>query len=106
MRIPRSLGYLLFASLGMTATGRAQSGLDSVSIRLTKVNGSIYMADGVGGFGGGNVAASVGPDGILLVDDMYAGMVPKLEQSLKSLSPLPIRIVVNTHFHGDHIQGD
>jgi cyclase len=64
------------------------------------------MADCVNGFGGGNVAASIGPDGILLVDDMYKAMVPKLQQSLKGLSPLPIRIVVNTHFHGDHIQGN
>jgi cyclase len=106
MRIVRSLCCFLPALLGLAAAAGAQSGLDSVRIRLTKVNGSIYLADGVGGFGGGNVAASVGADGILLVDDMYAAMVPKLEESLKGLSPLPIRIVVNTHFHGDHIQGD
>lgn len=106
MRIGRSLNFIALATLGITATARAQSGLDSVTIRLTKASGSVYMADGVGGFGGGNVAASVGTDGILLVDDMYSGMVPKLEQSLKTLSPLPIRIVLNTHFHGDHIQGD
>ena len=105
MRIARLLHSLVLV-LGATATARGQSGLDSVSIRLAKVSGSVYMADGVGGFGGGNVAASVGPDGILLVDDMYAGMVPKLEQSLKTLSALPIRLVLNTHFHGDHIQGD
>ena len=90
MRISRSLCCVVLALLaGVTPPTHAQSGLDSVTIRLTKVNGSVYMADGVGGFGGGNVAASVGPDGILLVDDMYAGMVPKLEQALKTLSPCP-----------------
>jgi len=64
------------------------------------------MADGINGFGGGNVAASVGPDGILLVDDMYKAMVPKLQRALAGASSLPIRIVINTHFHGDHIQGN
>ncbi|MES2405262.1 MAG: hypothetical protein V4567_13130, partial [Pseudomonadota bacterium] len=50
---------------------------------------SVYMADCVDGFGGGNVAASIGPDGILLVDDMYAAMAPKLQAALAKISPLP-----------------
>jgi glyoxylase-like metal-dependent hydrolase (beta-lactamase superfamily II) len=84
----------------------AQGNLDAVSVRLIPAAGSVYMADCVDGFGGGNVAASVGPDGILLVDDMYAAMASKLQASLAKLSALPVRIVLNTHFHGDHIQGD
>ena len=37
---------------------------------------------------------------------MFAAMVPKLKAALQTKSALPIRIVLNTHFHGDHIQGD
>jgi glyoxylase-like metal-dependent hydrolase (beta-lactamase superfamily II) len=37
---------------------------------------------------------------------MYKAMVPKLQRALAVVSPLPIRIVINTHFHGDHIQGN
>lgn len=85
---------------------RAQENLDAVSVRLIPAAGSVYMADGVGGFGGGNVAASIGSDGVLLVDDMYAAMAPKLQSAIAKVSTLPIRIVVNTHFHGDHIQAD
>ena len=95
---------IVSALAGMPAA--AQSNLDSFSVRLQKAGGSVYMADCVNGFGGGNVAASVGRDGILLVDDMYRAMVPKLQDALKTVTPLPIRIVVNTHFHGDHIQGN
>jgi glyoxylase-like metal-dependent hydrolase (beta-lactamase superfamily II) len=84
----------------------SQGNLDAVSVRLIPAAGSVYMADCVDGFGGGNVAASIGPDGILLVDDMYAAMAPKLQGALAKLSPLPVRIVLNTHFHGDHIQAD
>jgi glyoxylase-like metal-dependent hydrolase (beta-lactamase superfamily II) len=93
------------ALAGVPAAAQSNS-LDSVSVRLQKTSGSVYMADCVNGFGGGNVAASVGSDGILLVDDMYRAMVPKLQQALRTVTPLPIRIVINTHFHGDHIQGN
>lgn len=84
----------------------SQGNLDAVSVRLIPAAGSVYMADCVDGFGGGNVAASIGPDGILLVDDMYAAMAPKLQAALAKVSPLPVRIVLNTHFHGDHVQSD
>lgn len=100
-----AIGVLL-ASACSAAPGIAQSALDSITVRVRPASGAVYFVDCVNGFGGGNVAASVGPDGILLVDDMYAAMVPKLQQALKGVSPLPIRLVLNTHFHGDHIQGN
>ena len=94
---------LLFA---FVAAVSAQDGLDAVTVRAAKAAGNVYLLDCAGGFGGGNVAASVGDDGILLVDDMYAAMGPKLLAALKTLSDKPVRIVLNTHFHGDHIQGN
>ncbi|MEP6621491.1 MAG: MBL fold metallo-hydrolase [bacterium] len=106
MSIPRPLAALFMTALLCATPVHAQANLDGVTVRLTKSSGSVYMAEGVGGFGGGNVAASIGSDGVLLVDDMYEGMVPKLQQAIAGVSPLPIRIVINTHFHGDHIQGN
>ena len=106
MKILREITVLGFIGVLGTAPSAAQANLDGVTIRLRQASGSVYMADGVNGFGGGNVAASVGPDGILLVDDMYKAMVPKLQHALAGVSSLPIRIVINTHFHGDHIQGN
>ena len=90
----------------VTASGQAKSGLDAISVRITKAAGNVYFLDCVDGFGGGNVAASIGDDGILLVDDMYAAMGPKLLAALKNVSAEPVKIVLNTHFHGDHIQGN
>jgi cyclase len=106
MRLFRPMAGLLLAGVLFAARSDAQGNLDSVTVRLTRVSGSVYMADCVNGFGGGNVAVLVGADGILLVDDMFEAMVPKLQQALKGLSPLPIRVVVNTHFHRDHIEGN
>lgn len=110
------LGMQIFLNLNSFAMASESSGLsvsaytnpqdDSISVRTIKVSGSVYMLDCVNGFGGGNVAASIGEDGILLVDNMYAWMSPKLTSSLKTISDKPIKIVLNTHFHTDHIQGN
>lgn len=79
---------------------------DSIAVRMAKIEGNLYFLDCINGFGGGNVAASIGDDGILLVDDMYAAMGDKLRAALKTVSDKPVKIVVNSHFHGDHIQGN
>src|SRR5678816_2957911 len=85
--------------LAFTTSTYAQSAIDGSAVRLTKASGSVYMADIPSGEGGGNVAASVGPDGILLVDDMFAASVPRLQLALKGLTDQPVRVVINTHFH-------
>lgn len=79
---------------------------DSIKVRKVLVKGNVYMLDCVNGFAGGNVAASIGGDGILLVDDMYASMGKQLVDTVSKLATRPVRIVLNTHFHGDHIQGN
>ena len=71
--------------------------IDGSAVRLTKASGSVHMADIPNGEGGGNVAVSVGPDGILLVDDMFAASVPRLQLALKGLSDQPIRVVINNN---------
>ena len=77
-------------------------------MRVTRIGdrGDLYFLDCVNGFGGGNVTASIGEDGILLADDMYAAMSPKLLAALRSVSDKPVRMVLNSHFHGDHIEGN
>jgi len=84
----------------------AQDDPSKITVRATKAAGNVYFLDCVGGFGGGNVAASVGDDGILMVDDMFAVMAPKIQAALKPISDKPVRIILDTHFHGDHIQGN
>jgi cyclase len=79
---------------------------DSIKTRIAKIDGHLYFIDCVNGFGGGNVTASIGEDGILLADDMYAVMTAKLRASLATISAKPVRMVLNSHFHGDHIQGN
>src|SRR5947208_16428775 len=75
-----------------------------VQIKVTKVSGNIYMLEGQGG----NIAASVGEDGIVIVDDEFAPLAEKIQTALKNLgiTDKPVRFVINTHYHGDHTGGN
>lgn len=84
----------------------AQQNIDFAKLELqtVKIAEGLYVL--VGGPAQGNIAVSVGSDGVFLVDSMYAPMHQKIVDAVKALSPLPIRYVVNTHLHGDHTAGN
>src|SRR5436305_7639255 len=86
-----------------TATAQQQD-FSKVQIKATKVSGNIYMLEGAGG----NIAASIGEDGIVIVDDQFAPLADKIQASLKGLgiTDKPVRFVINTHYHGDHTGGN
>ena len=92
----------------LLAVARAQQQIDFSKIeeKVTKVAGNIYMIESTGGFGGGNIGVSVGEDGIVIVDDKFAPLAPKIEAALKGISDKPVRFVLNTHYHGDHTHGN
>ena len=81
-----------------------QQDFSKVEIKVTKVSGNIYMLEGAGG----NIAASVGEDGIVIVDDEFAPLADKIAAALKNLgvTDKPVRFVINTHYHGDHTGGN
>jgi len=73
-----------------------------VQMKVTKVSGNVYMLEGAGG----NIGASVGDDGIVVVDDQYAPMADKIKAALKGITDKPVRFVINTHYHEDHTGGN
>ena len=73
-----------------------------VQMKVTKVAGSVYMLEGAGG----NIGASVGEDGIVIVDDQYAPLAEKIQAALKGITEKPVRFIINTHYHGDHTGGN
>jgi glyoxylase-like metal-dependent hydrolase (beta-lactamase superfamily II) len=96
---------MLIAVLGFAALVMAQDqDFSKVQIKVTKVSGNIYMLEGAGG----NIAASVGEDGIVIVDDQYAPLADKIAAALKGIGATdkPVRFVINTHYHGDHTGGN
>ena len=89
------------------ASGRAQMGDPTkVTLKTTPVAGGISMIEGANGFAGGNVAASVGVDGLFIIDDEIEPMTGKLKTALGALTKKPVRFVVNTHWHMDHTGGN
>src|ERR1700722_230519 len=99
------LGFILGVTFLVCAGLRAQNkDFSKVEIKVTKVSGNIYMLEGEGG----NIAASVGEDGIVIVDDQYAPLADKIQAALKNLkiTDKPVRFVINTHYHGDHTGGN
>src|SRR5437879_1828039 len=82
----------------------AQQDFSTVEVKSIHVAGNIYMLTG----SGGNIGVSVGPDGILIVDDQFAPLAEKIEAALKELNPGPgkLKFVLNTHYHGDHTGGN
>jgi cyclase len=53
-----------------------------------------------------NIAASVGDDGIVLIDDESAPLADKIRATLQGIADKPVRFIINTHYHGDHIGGN
>ena len=84
--------------------------LDDSEIQVLRVRGNVYMLAGAGG----NITLSIGPDGILLVDAGRAQMSDRVLDTIRQLArdfepsgaPMPVRIIINTHVHGDHTGGN
>jgi cyclase len=85
-----------------SAAALAQPNFDAVQIKTTKVAEGVYMLEGEGG----NIGVSAGEDGIVLIDDQYAPLTPKILAALKAISDKPIRFLINTHWHADHTGGN
>lgn len=95
--------HLIFGLTLTLATALAAGGQEQdVQVTQQQLTDHVYMLTGRGG----NLGASVGPDGIFLVDDQYAPMTEKIRATLGKLSSQPIRFVLNTHYHGDHTGGN
>ncbi|HEX5867025.1 MAG TPA: MBL fold metallo-hydrolase [Beijerinckiaceae bacterium] len=75
---------------------------DKIEIKTTDLGQSTYMLEGQGG----NITVAVGGDGIIMVDSQFAPLSDKIKAAIRAISPLPVRYLVNTHFHGDHTGGN
>ena len=72
-----------------------------LELNTTKLTDSMYVIYG----SGGNVILSIGNDGIILVDDQYAPVTEKMKSVIANITNKPIKFVINTHWHPDHVGG-
>lgn len=93
---------MLAVFIATAAPALAQTDFSKVEVKVHPVAGQIFMLEGAGG----NIGVSVGEDGIVIVDDQYAPLAPKIKAALASITDRPVRFVLNTHYHGDHTGGN
>ncbi len=98
LRLPAAL-LAAFAAQGALAQGQDFS---AVEIKVHHVAGNVHYLEGAGG----NVGVLIGDDGVLMVDDQFAPLSEKLVAAVRTLSDGPIKFLINTHVHGDHVGGN
>jgi cyclase len=73
-----------------------------VEIRTTDLGDNCYMLEGQGG----NITVAAAKDELIMVDGEFAPLHDKIRAAISTVSNLPIKYLVNTHFHGDHTGGN
>ena len=93
--------FFLAAVLGSGLSAQ-QPNFDNVQIHVLPVQGNVYMLVGAGG----NTTVQVGKQGVLIVDTQFGPLAPKIMAEIRKLSSGPIRYIINTHVHPDHVGGN
>src|SRR5271163_2142433 len=99
-----TLAALAGTALLFVGAANAQQNIDfsKVEVKTTDLGNKTYLLEGAGG----NVTVAVGTDGIIMVDSQFAPMHDKLKAAIEKISPLPIKYLIDTHYHGDHTGGN
>ncbi|MCH8334408.1 MAG: MBL fold metallo-hydrolase [Proteobacteria bacterium] len=99
-----NIGTTSLAAMLLTVaqTAIAQQDFDAVEMTVHPVSGNVSYIEG----SGGNIGLFTGDDGVFLIDDQYAPLTDKIVAAIRTVSPEPIRFLVNTHMHPDHTGGN
>jgi len=55
---------------------------------------------------GGNIGVLVGDDGVLLIDSHRKDLIQDIQDKISQVSALPVKYLINTHWHFDHVEGN
>ena len=93
---------LIFAGLCALSPFANAQNFDNVEISAIPVAGTVQVLQGQGG----NIAVSIGTDGVLMVDDQFGPLADKIKAKITELGGDAPTFVLNTHWHGDHTGGN
>jgi glyoxylase-like metal-dependent hydrolase (beta-lactamase superfamily II) len=96
-----AIAALLVVSWDQPASARQQQASNS-ELDLVQIRPNFYVIAGAGG----NILVQVGPDGVILVDSGTTAAADKVLATIKSITPLPIRYIINTSMNPDHVGGN
>ena len=98
--------YILCLLLSFQFSYSQSGSFDDVIEEVSFVSDNIYMIASVGGPIAGNIGVFVSDDGLIVIDDQYEINEEKILNALSEISNLPIKLIINTHFHHDHSDGN
>ena len=93
---------LLLAATVLPICSAIAQDFDDIEVSVHPIAGNVSYIEGRGG----NIGLFVGDDGVFLVDDQFAPLTDKIVAAVRSVSPEPIRFLINTHMHPDHTGGN
>ena len=103
--VAAALTAICIALVVVNAGGQNQGDpFADVELEIVPVAGQVHMVQRPGG--GGNVGVFAGPDGVLLVDSLFAPLAERLVAAVGQVSDGEIQFLINTHVHPDHIGGN
>jgi cyclase len=106
MKSSLNAGMVVAAHMALAVFGPANAqpliDWDKIQIKTVDLGNKTYMLEGQGG----NITIAVGTDGIIMVDGQFAPLSDKIKAAIRAISPLPVKYMINTHFHGDHTGGN
>ena len=91
------------AALAGVATAQDRGSAAPVELGLLPVQGNVYMLNGGDA---GNMAVQIGDDGVLLVNAMRAGLADRIAAAIKTITPRPIRYIIDTSDDLHHTGGN
>lgn len=98
------IGFQILGLTSQTVTAQA------VQLSIQKVAGNVYMVHRSGTGGAAvpfsNTGVFIGPEGVLLVDSLFAPMSESLVAAVREVTDQEIRFLINTHIHPDHVGGN
>ena len=101
---PIAAAVVLAFGLSLAGAAGAQTATDysKVEIKTTQLAPDFWTLEGAGG----TISVLAGADGVLLVDSQFAPLTDKLVAAIRRVSDKPIRFLVDTHVHPDHVGGN
>jgi cyclase len=92
-------GLLLVGVISMAVARQQPQQGQPAQLEIQQVKDKLYMITG----GGGATAAFITENGVVVVDTKLRGNGPGILEKIKSVTPKPVIMVINTHTHGDHV---
>ncbi len=96
-RVGAGVLFVVLAWIGYTQN-QTQPG----KLTINKIHDDLYEIEG----DGGNVAVLVTSEGVILVDDKFEYDHDAILEQIKTITPLPVKYIINTHYHQDHSGGN